>query len=305
MKNTFTLMKRSVLVLLLLSPFLLRAQDPLLPVAPDTSYWTTSYNLGLNFNQASFSQNWRAGGVSSVAIGSLFLAKANYARGPITFDNLADLQYGLVRARGQDTRKTADQILLDTKVGRRLTPRWNLFTSLNFISQFTEGYQYVTDAFGQEQALLISNFMAPGFLTSAWGAEYRPREYFQLRLSPFAPRLTFVTDPGVAANVPNNYGVPVGERVRYEWLAAQLFASDDRKIRENLDVKWRYLMFANYQTLAPRTIDHRIDASLTAKITQYVNVSLTSILLYDVDQDAAVQYSQTLSLGLLLSRGNQ
>jgi hypothetical protein len=305
MKNIFTPLKERVLVLLLLSPILLQAQDPLLPAAPDTSYWTTSYNLGLNFNQASFSPNWRAGGVSSVAIGSLFLAKANYTRGPISFDNLADLQYGLVRARGQDTRKTADQILLDSKVGRRLTERWNLFSSLNFLTQFTEGYEYVADASGQEQARLISNFMAPAFLTSAWGAEYRPREYFQLRLSPFAPRLTFVTDPAVSANVPTNYGVPVGERVRYEWLAAQLFASYDRKIRENLDLKWRYVMFANYQTLAPRTIDHRLDATLTAKITQYLNVSLTGILLYDLDQDASVQYSQTLSLGLLLSRGNQ
>jgi hypothetical protein len=178
MKNCYTTMKKLMLVFLLLSPFLLQAQDPMLPVIPDTTYWTTSYNLGLNFNQASFSQNWRAGGVSSVAIGSLFLGKANYARGPVTFDNLIDLQYGLVRTRGLATRKTIDQMLLDTKVGRRLTPRWNLFTALNFISQFTRGYDYVPDDLGQEQALVISNFMAPAFLTSAWGAEYRPREYF-------------------------------------------------------------------------------------------------------------------------------
>jgi hypothetical protein len=298
-------MKKMILVVLFIFPFLLHAQAPLLPIEPDTSYWATSYSLGLNFNQASFSENWRAGGVSSVAIGSLFLGKANYARGPVTFDNLLDLQYGLVRARGQGTRKTADQILLDTKVGRRLSPRWNIFTALNFLTQFTEGYEYVTDDLGQVEARLISDFMAPAFLTSAWGAEYRPREYFQLRLSPFAPRLTFVTEPAVRANVPNNYGVPVGEQVRYEWLAAQLFAKYDRKIRENLDLKWRYLMFANYQTLALNAIDHRLDASVTAKITQYVNVSLTGIMVYDRDQDEGIQYSQTFSLGLLFSKGNQ
>jgi hypothetical protein len=124
-------------------------------------------------------------------------------------------------------------------------------------------------------------------------------------LSPFAPRLTFVTDPAIAANVPTNYGVPVGEQVRYEWLAGQLFANYDPKIRENLDLKWRYLMFVNYQTLALRTIDHRIDAAITAKINRYINVSLTSIMIYDVDQHADVQYSQTLSIGLLLSGGQQ
>lgn len=291
-----------------LFPLAVQAQVPAIipiPVPPtqDTTYWNTSYNIGLNFNQAAFSQNWRAGGVNSIAIGSLFTGKANYARRNFSFDNLIDLQYGVVRNEGQSTRKTTDRILFDSKVGRRLNERLNLYSSLNFNTQFARGYQYETDNQGQERALLISNFLAPAFITSSWGVEYRPREYFRLRVSPFSPRITIVRDPSIAANLPQNYGVPVGQTVRYEWLAAQLFANYDREIRENLHLKWRYLLFANYEKLILNAIDHRMDLTVAAKITEYINVSLAGILLYDLDQDPGIQYSQTLSLGLLISRG--
>ncbi|CAN5890485.1 hypothetical protein BH24BAC1_BH24BAC1_23530 [soil metagenome] len=303
-------MKKIYPLFFLLLPLCVQAQVPMIipiPVPPDqdTTYWNTSYSVGLNFNQAAFSQNWRAGGVNSIAIGSLFNGKANYARKNFSFDNLIDLQYGVVRNEGQSTRKTTDRILLDSKVGRRLNPRLSLYSSLNFNTQFARGYNYVTDNQGQERALLISNFLAPAFITSSWGVEYSPREYFRLRVSPFSPRITIVRDRDIAANLPQNYGVPVGQTVRYEWLAAQLFANYDRKIRENLHLKWRYLLFANYEKLLFNAIDHRMDLTVAAKITEYVNVSLAGILLYDLDQDPGIQYSQTLSLGLLLTRDNK
>jgi hypothetical protein len=281
----------------------IQAQAPSRPQFQDTVFWKTSYNIGLNFNQSAFSDNWRAGGVSSIALGSLFLGKANHVRHRLTFDNLLDLQYGVVNTRGLGTRKTNDRILFDSKVGRILTDRWNLFTSLNFLTQFARGYDHVVNDVGQDDRRLISNFLAPAFLTSSWGAEFRPREYFQFRISPFSPRITIVTDPNVSPNVPRNYGVPVGKRVRYEWLAAQVFANYDRQIKENLSLKWRYMMFANYDKLLLREIDHRMDLTFNAKITRFLNVSLAGIILYDRDQDVRVQYSQTLGLGLLISRG--
>lgn len=311
-------MKKVYLLLILLFPLFVQAQVPFpfplpvpvpvpIPIPPlqDTTYWQTSYSLGINFNQAAFSNNWTAGGVSSIAIGTLFNGKANYVRRNFSFDNLIDLQYGVVKNEGQGTRKTTDRILFDSKIGRRINPRLSLYSSLNFNTQFTAGYNYITNNQGEETRVLISNFLAPGYITSSWGAEYRPREYFQLRVSPFSPRITIVRDPAIAENVPNNFGVPVGRTVRYEWLAAQLFANYDRKISENLHLKWRYMMFANYETLALNAIDHRMDLTIAAKITEYINVSLAGIMLYDLDQDPGVQYSQTLSIGLLLTRGNK
>jgi hypothetical protein len=57
--------------------------------------------------------------------------------------------------------------------------------------------------------------------------------------------------------------------VRKEWLAFQLQSEYNRDIAENLNLKVRYLLFTNLQTLALNTIDHRLDMSLTAKVTKY------------------------------------
>lgn len=260
--------------------------------------WRVTMAAGLNFNQASFSGNWRAGGVNSVALGSLFNLKATYAKGRLDWVNDVDLLYGLLNTSGQGFRKTTDRMLLDSKLGYKLSAKWNMFVSANFLSQFAPGYQYVKDSLDREQAVPISRFMAPGFLTFAYGFEYKPADYFYVRLSPFSPRFTFVTDPDLYLTVPDNYGVPIGRTMRQEWLSMQVLADYNRNISETLSLKARYQLFANLETLALNTIDHRLDVSFTSKVTDYINVSLTGILLYDRDQDADVQLSQSLAVGL-------
>ncbi|QHT69718.1 DUF3078 domain-containing protein [Rhodocytophaga rosea] len=266
----------------------------------DTTYWRKSLSTGANINQSSFSDNWKAGGVNSIAL-SLFLnAKANYLKDKISWDNASELQYGLIKNAKQDMRKSLDRIFLDSKVGYKLSGHWNAFVSGNFITQFGPGYIYDTDAAGSDS--LISAFMAPGFLTFALGFEYKPVPWFSLRLSPFAPRFTFLTNDAVAEN--QRYGVPVGKTIRTEWLAAMVQADLEKDIATNLNLKVNYLAYANYETLAFNTIDHRISTTLTAKVNRFISVNLTGILLYDRDQDTDVQLSQTLGLGILYNVQN-
>jgi hypothetical protein len=92
--------------------------------------------------------------------------------------------------------------------------------------------------------------------------------------------------------------------MRFEWLAGHLLAEFDKQIYENVNLKWRYLMFANYETLEARRLDHRVDLDLIAKVGKYINVGLGGILLYDYDQDAEVQLSQVFSIGFLYTFQN-
>jgi hypothetical protein len=262
--------------------------------------WTTEFSAGLNFNQAAFSGNWKNGGINSVAFGSIIAGKANYAKDRLTWDNEMELLFGIVSNEGENARKSNDRILLDTKLGYKMSGNWSTYFSLNFLSQFAKGYNYENDS-----RTLISNFLAPGYLTSSLGFEYKPNQDFALRLSPFSPRFTFVNDKNLYLTVPENYGVPIGKTVRTEWLALQLYATYDKNITEMFNVKSRYQLFANYETLDWKTIDHRLDITLTAKITNLINVTLTSINLYDIDQDPGVQYSQALALGILYKVGNK
>ncbi|MCH7399426.1 DUF3078 domain-containing protein [Belliella sp. DSM 107340] len=270
-------------------------------IVKDTTYWTNEFSVGLNFNQAAFSGNWKAGGVNSIAFGSIAAGKANYAKGKLSWDNQVELMYGIVKNEGQQVRKSNDRIFLDSKVGYKAGGSWSYFGSLNFMTQFTDGFEYGPD----DQRSLISGFFAPAFLTSGIGMEYKPNESFALRIAPFSPRFTFVTDPTIIQNVPSNYGVPDGQTVRTEWLALQLYATFDKEITENLTIKSRYQMFANYETLDFKTIDHRLDVTLIAKITRFVDVTFTSINVYDFDMDPGIQYSQALALGILYKVSNK
>lgn len=270
------------------------------------SNWKKAFKVGLNVNQASFSSNWKAGGVNSIGFNSFLNFKANYKKGKNSWDNEIDMLYGLVNNAGQGTRKTSDRIFMDTKYGRSLSAKWDLAASLNAQTQFAPGYKYDKDSVGVEQPTLISDLIAPAFITAGLGFEYHPVDYFKVRISPFAPRITIVNDVGrfVTVDNPTPYGVEVGKKARFEWLAFQLLAEFNKDIAENINLKMRYVMFANYETIEAKTIDHRFDLNLTAKVNRFINVSLGGILLYDYDQDTEVQLSQAFNLGILYTFQN-
>lgn len=272
-----------------------------------TTYWKKSFRTGLNINQSAFSSNWKAGGVNSFGFNALLNYKASYKKNKTSWDNQFDFLYGMVNNQGQGYRKTLDRIYMETKVGHDLNKKWSLTTSINFLSQFAKGYKYDKDANGVEVGTLISDVFAPAFITSAWGFEYHPVSYFKLTLSPFSPRVTIVADNNGrfdAVDLAKPYGVNVGESTRFEWLAFQMAAEFNKDIAQNLNLKWRYVMFANYQTLDTKTIDHRLDISLTAKVNKFMNVSLGGIMIYDYDQDSGVQLAQAFTLGIAYSFQN-
>lgn len=286
-----------VLMIIAMAGGELRAQDTL--ANGDTvRYWKKKLDLGINVNQASFTSNWTGGGVNSVGLSVAFNYVANYARGPHSWDNTIGLQYGFVKNEGQGFRKTLDRIFFDTKYGYRLSTHWNAFTSLNFLSQFAPGFSY-EQTNGVETASHISDFFAPAFITSAWGLEYHKEDYFRMRFSPFAPRLTIVRNPErfVTTVGENPYGVTPPDQTRFEWLALQFVAEFNKDIAEDLNLKWRYALFANYETLELDKLDHRLEVMLLAKVNKFVNVSLGGVILYDYDQIEEIQLSQVFTLG--------
>jgi len=274
------------------------------PDPPAASLWRRSAKTGLGLNESVLSSNWRGGGVNTVGFNAAANLKASRQRSPHSFDNEADLLFSFSQTAGLGYRKGQDRLYLDTKYGRALSPRWDMFLSLSLLTQFAPGYKYDTDA-GQDQVRAVSDFFAPGFLTAAYGFEYHPAPYFHLRLAPFAPRLTVVNraDRFVAALGDTPYGVRPGHSTRFEVLAAQVLAAQvlaeyDQNLSPTVNLKARYVLFANYERLNFQEIDHRLDLALTAKVGKYVNVALNGIGLYDYDQDSSVQFSQGLTLGV-------
>ncbi|WP_310391589.1 DUF3078 domain-containing protein [Hymenobacter sp.] len=270
------------------------------PAPPPEPRWRKSGKTGLGLNESLLSSNWRGGGVNTIGFNALANLKANRKNGGNSFDNEADFLFAFSETKGLGYRKGQDRLYLDTKYGRDISSDWNTFVSLNLLTQFAPGYQYDEDAAGNDRARAVSDFFAPGFVTAAYGFEYHPNPTFRVRLAPFAPRLTVVNRADRFGEVLGDtpYGVRPGRSTRWEVLAAQVLAEYDKNLGPGVSLKARYLLFANYRNVTGKEVDHRLDVGLTAKVGKYVNVALNGIALYDFDQDAGVQYSQGLTIGV-------
>jgi len=262
--------------------------------------------FGANLNQGSFSSNWTGGGVNSVALGLFFNALKEKKRGKNSWRNDFQSQYGIVRNKGQQSRKNVDRIYFDSKYNRELTSKWSLFGNINFLTQFANGNEYSTDPDLVVSKKKVSGFFSPAYLTEAIGIEYKPVPYFFIDLAPGALRQTIVADRKLYVNTPEekNYGVPIGDRVRNEVGIIQLVANFDKDVAKDINLKFRYLLYTSYSENKNTMVkefngDHRLDAMITAKIAKYFNVNLGAILIYDKDQSEKVQFAQGLSVGFL------
>ena len=261
------------------------------------SYWTKSVIFGLNFSQSAFTSNYSAGGISAVALGSNFDFKAEYNKKPMDFTTETNLLYGISKNQGQGSRKTNDRIFFDNKLASQVSKKWFFFGSLTFESQFTAGYNYTNpDGSEAQNPYLISDFMAPGYLTESVGYEYKPNKWFDLRLGT-GTRQTFVLDTTIYHNQPANYGVPIGHTF-YNQFAVQVVAGLDKDITKTMHLNVRYALFIPYiQPLAYTS--HRIDAILTAKTTRLIAFTVNGTFLYDKNTSTAVQGTEGIALGVI------
>jgi len=261
-------------------------------------YWHNSVIFGLNFSQSSFTNNYSAGGISAIALGSNFDFKTEYNKKPFDFASETNLVYGVSKNKGQGSRKTNDRIFIDNKVATQLSKKWFFFGSLTFESQFSAGYNYTNpDGTNAQNPYLISDFMSPGYLTESLGFEYKPVKYFDLRIGTGTARQTFVLDTTIYKNQSGNYGVPIDHKV-YNELAVQVVAQLDKDLSKNIHINARYAIFIPYiQPLAYTS--HRLDATLTAKVTRLIAMTVNTTILYDKTTSTAIQGTEGLALGML------
>jgi hypothetical protein len=266
--------------------------------------WKRKLQAGFNINQAAFSDNWKAGGVSSVAGTALFNVNINYSQPAFEWANDLQTSYGTVKSKGTGVRKSADRIFFESKYAYKLTSTWRLFASLTFMSQFDDGFDYKTNTNGEDSNTRISSFLSPGYLTEAVGVEYKPVEWFSAQFGLGALRQTFVIDQELYKGATTTlYGVDKGKYVRNQ-VVFQLVAEVNKEIMKNVTLKARYMGVADYTNVNKSGIVHRLDLNIIAKVNRYINTSFGAVVLFDPDQDKDEQYSQLLNIGILYTFQN-
>lgn len=291
------------------------------PIVPklelEVDYWKHWTSFGVNINQAAFNDNWKGGGVGSTAVGLIANHKSDYTRDNFNFVTEIDLRYGKIKNKSQIAKKNNDRIFWDNKLSYKLSPKWALYTSLTFESQFDDGFRYKTEN-GRDTIDYIENaFMAPAYITESLGLEYKPSASYSIRFGTGTARQTLILDnrvkPRSAADyfrefgeyfdpkkpergTGERFGIKEGEDFKND-LAFQITGNMDKNFTDKLNVKARYNLFANYKKLNDPS--HRLDVTVTAKVSRAINVNLNGIMVYDSDVISRVQLSESLALGLV------
>jgi hypothetical protein len=298
-------MKKNVLSLSLFTCLALAtsAQDLVMNNMEDSlriGWWDRNTQIAVNFSQASFNDSWKGGGVNNFAVGLIFNNLAVKHKGKGVWTNDIQFQYGFLNNKGLDTRKSVDRLFAESKFASSIAPKINWFAGVNLLTQVAGGYTFNEDGY---RGNIISNFLAPGFLSEGVGLEWVPQPYFTIQLGGATIRQTFVNNNQVFTNTMNDerksYGVEKGKKLLNE-LGMQAVAAFDKNLTENFNLKWRYQAFLAY---APESkpIDHNINLIASSKIGKYFNVNFTLIGIYDADQVKSFQLSQGLSAGFSLA----
>jgi hypothetical protein len=249
----------------------LRAQS-----ADTTLGWRKGGVLGMTLAQTSLT-NWASGGQNSIALNGRLSLFANYKKDKSAWDNALDLGYGLMK-QGKDGQftKTDDKIDLLSKYGQKAFNKFYYAAMLNFRTQFSPGYNLPNDS------VIISKFMAPGYLVMAFGLDYKPNAYFSAFIAPVTGKFTFVNDKTLSDQ--GAFGVEKGKMSKSE-LGGYLriiYSKNDFKseFMKNISFTTKVDFFSNYLD-KPQNIDVNWETFIAMKVNKYLYVNFTAQLVYD------------------------
>jgi len=246
------------------------------------------HGLGsLNFSQTYIS-NWVEGGESAVSGLGIFNISANYKLNNSQWDNVLDVKYGLIKPGENSFRKNEDKLEFSTKFGQKAFNKFYYSVMLNLKSQIDEGFEYPNDS------VMISGFMAPGYLLIAIGLDYKLNDKFSFLLSPMTSKSTYVLNDSVDAS---KFDIEEGENVRRE-TGAFFKAKVKFKIVENIILDSKLDLFTNYKH-NPKNIDVNWELAIAMKVNKYIVTTISSHLVYDDDISIPIERTRVNAAGVI------
>jgi len=288
------------------------AQTPEETVAPPKPvYWTKSAKTDLKFSQQKLT-NWAAGGINNITLNSYLDASANYAKGKTYWNNRLQFDYGFIYQEDKPfIQKNIDRIYLESKYGYRSSDKLGLSAKFDFLSQFTDSYNYNVprDYEGDKPSkkdwinarTLRSGFLSPGTAHLGVGIDWVPNTKNRWLVVNFQPltggfvvvdnetlrraygmhRKKGYEDESLYPYV-DPEGIQHGEYYRFSRfeLGAQLQADLNVKINTNFTYSSTLILFSNY---LDKPLNMRVNFTnrVNWMLAKYISMSFTSFLIYD------------------------
>lgn len=268
----------------------LHAQET--PAVPDTLRgWDYIWAVGLNGSQAAYS-NWSPGGINNIAATGNSNLNALYKNDRFSYVFQVITRFGQTKIESQGVRKTDDRLAIRNRFLYDLREdheEYKLFANVNFRTQFAKGYDY--EAGPNNENLLISDFMAPGYFVQNAGLAYVPGPNFSFEAG-LGLQQTIVRDESLSTL----YGLPDGDTFRNE-AGLTLAAVFNMTIADNLSWSSSVESFTNLNKAVSSTDVYFLN-EITGRINNFMNASLRLDLVFDDDFSKELQVAQVLSLGV-------
>lgn len=249
--------------------------------------WHEELVGNLNFTQNSF-DNWSQGGENSWSWATEVRGKFINDQEKFNWSNSGKFAYGKTRVGSQEARKAADEIKLESVYTYKLGVYVNPYVSVTGHTQFAEGLNYIDDTTTVE----VSNFLDPAYITESIGVGYEPVANFKTRIGA-AMKQTFTDKHSIPyADDPSTDKI---EKTRNEY-GVESVTDFSQKLNKIVLFTTKLELFSNVQRFDE--IDVNWDNLITAKVSEYINVSFNFKLFYDKDISTKRQLQQTLAVGL-------
>jgi hypothetical protein len=249
--------------------------------------WETELIANFNFTQASF-DNWSQGGENTLGWQAGLNGKFIHFGARHEWLNGGKLAYGMQKVGDEDSRKSVDEISLETvytyKAGFYVDP----YVAATALTQFSKGYEY--DDSGKTA---VSDFLDPGYFTQSAGVGRTYGDVFRSRLGVAVKETITDKHPVPYADDPETEDEIEDTKVE---VGMESVSELSLSLAENLMFTSKLDLFSNLE--ASNEIDVTWDNLLTAKVQEYVNVSLNVKIFYDRDISKKRQLKQSLAIGL-------
>ncbi len=247
--------------------------------------WVPTAAAGANVSQLSLT-NWSQGGDNSITwtlIGNLGL---KYLTDNWHFRNHLKAAYGRTKIGGENFRTNENELYFESVLSRKVGWAVDPFLSNTVRTSITKGFNYK-----KKPPVETVDFFDPGYISQSIGFTYDKLIGFKTRLG-FAVQETFTNEH---REYTDDTSTTYMDAFKFE-TGLESVSNAELKIDDNILLKSNLRLFTRYESLD--VWDVRWDNALIAKVSDYINVNLSVLMIYEKKQSLKTQLKQALQLGL-------
>lgn len=248
--------------------------------------WVPTAAAGINLSQIAL-DNWTQGGEDALSWILLGNGSVYYRSLLWHFKNDLKVSYGRTKLGSGDFRTTDNELYLESVLSRNFGWAIDPYFSNTLRTAIAAGYNYDADP-----PLEIANFFDPGYLTQSLGFLYDKVPGFTTRLGfavqeVFTNKHIFYSDDTTTTEV---------EKLKVD-TGIESVTTAEYTVMENVLVKSKLRLFSRFDSFD--VWDVRWDNAIVAQVNEYVNVSLSLLVVYEEAQIRKTQIKEAIQLGII------